>query len=142
MNAPRKGPRADSQGYRALEQLHKLGGEAHITALMNAVKWPGSITMFDREIVGPLLRYQVATRPGTRLVLTDSGRVFLGLAVATPAPAPSPDIPLTRYVAPMRPLSARHIARVAVMRAGALDYRDIPSRVGDMNIAHRTAAAA
>jgi hypothetical protein len=142
MTAPRKGPRVDSQGYRALEQLHKLGGEAHITTWMKAAGWTGSIAVFDREIVGALLRFQVVTRPGAQLVLTDSGREHLGVGAAAPAPAPTQDIPLTRYVAPMRPLSAKHRPGVRPMRPGALDYRDIPSRMGDKLIPHGAKAAA
>jgi hypothetical protein len=138
MTAPRKGPRVDSQGYRALEQLHKLGGEAHITTWMKAAGWTGSIAMFDREIVGALLRFQVVTRPGAQLVLTDSGREHLGVAPAasTPAPAmePAPGIPVSRYVAPVLPLSAKHRPGVRVMRPGAFDYRDIPSLQADQRI--------
>lgn len=36
----------------------------------------------------------------------------------------------------MRPLSERNRARVAVLREGALDYRGIPSRMGDVLVPH------
>lgn len=36
----------------------------------------------------------------------------------------------------MRPLSERNRARVAVLREGALDYRAIPSRMGDVLVPH------
>jgi hypothetical protein len=136
MTAIRKGPRVDSQGYRALEQLHKLGGIAHITTWMKAVNWPGSIAMFDREIVGSLLRFQVVTRPGAQLVLTDSGREHLGVSAAasTPAQEPAPDTPVTRYVAPIQALSAKYRPGVRAMRPGAFDYRDIPSLQADQRI--------
>jgi hypothetical protein len=42
----------------------------------------------------------------------------------------------------MRPLSERSRARVAVMREGALDYRHIPSRMGDVLVPHGTKAVA
>lgn len=36
----------------------------------------------------------------------------------------------------LRPLSERNRARVAVLREGALDYRAIPSRMGDVLVPH------
>ena len=50
---------------------------------------------------------------------------------ATVGPAPTP-----------RPLSERNRARVRVLREGALDYQDIPSRIGDQSIPHKAKAGA
>lgn len=143
MNAARKGPRTDSQGYRALEKLHKLGGQADSAALMCAAGWTGSVSLFDLEIVGSLLRYQVVTKRGTQLVLATSGYAFLGVAPVAPvAGEQTPDTPMGRYVPPMRGLSSKYMPRLAVIRPGALDYRAIPSLFGDQRIPHGAKAAA
>lgn len=47
-----------------------------------------------------------------------------------------------RYVAPVRPLAECHRARLPVLREGALDYRDIPSRMGDVLVPHGAKVAA
>jgi hypothetical protein len=49
----------------------------------------------------------------------------------TVGPAPAP-----------RPLSERNRARVSVLREGALDYQNIPSRIGDQLVPHKAKADA
>lgn len=41
-----------------------------------------------------------------------------------------------------RPLSERNRARVSVLREGALDYQDIPSRIGDQWVPHKAKVGA
>lgn len=125
MNAERKGPRAGSRPYRALAQLHKDGGQAHILTWMKAMDWHVTRHEFELSIVGPLLRYQLLCMRDTQLVLTDAGAAFLGVAVDVPASEPV--ITPATYVAPMRPLSTRFRQPVRVLREGAFDYRGIPS---------------
>jgi len=61
--------------------------------------------------------------------LVDLAELKMVEAVVGPAPA-------------MRPLSERNRARVTVMREGALDYRAIPSRMGDVLVPHGAKVAA
>jgi hypothetical protein len=140
MTAPRKGPRTDSRAYLALVQLHKDGGQAEPVAWMQAVSWTDGLGHFKRVVVNPLLQFRLVIERGAKIALTDHGLTFLGAAGA--APAPERVITPATYVPPQRGLSARHMPRLAVMRPGALDYRDIPSRMGDLLIPHATTTAA
>lgn len=140
MSAPRKGPNAGSRAYLALVGLHKAGGQVNAADFMKAADWAASPAHFDRMVVKPLEHFRLMFRRGDLLVLSDSGLAFLGAAGVVPMPeqvtAPAP------CAYQMRPLAVRNMPRLAVMRPGALDYREIPSRIGDLCIPHGEKAAA
>jgi hypothetical protein len=129
MTAPRKGPKAGSRAYLALVQLHKDGGQADTMKWMQAAGWAESAGHFGRVVVKPLLQFRLVISRGTVLALTDSGLTFLGATGAVPMPEPVITPPA--YVAPIRALSIRHRPAVRVIRAGAFEYRDIPSLQAD-----------
>lgn len=136
MNAPRKGPKVGSRAYLALVQLHKHGGQVDIADWMTTVSWVDSAGHFARVIVNPLIQFRLVFRRGEQLAFTERGLAFLGAAgdVAVPAPVITP----APYVAPKRPLSARHRPTVRVLREGAFDYRDIPSLQAGQRTAFKT----
>jgi hypothetical protein len=140
MTAPRKGPNAGSRAYLALVELQKAGGKVDAADFMKAAGWVESAGHFERMIVKPLEHFRLVFRRGSMLVLTDSGLAFLGAAGAVPMPEAVVTPPASAYG--MRPLSARNMPRMAVIRPGSLDYREIPSRMGDLYIPHGAKAAA
>ena len=140
MTKPIKAPRTDSHAYSALVQLQRdFGGSADTEAWMKAFDYT-SMAEFDRLVVMPLLRFRLIRRTGAGVVLADRGLTFL--ADAGVVQLPELVITPATYVPPMRPLSPRNMPRLAVMRPGALDYLDIPSRFGDERIPHGVKAAA
>ena len=132
MSAPRKGPSAGSRAYLALVALHKAGGQADVDDFMKAASWVESAGQFERQVVKPLAHWRLVAVRGSMLVLTDSGLAFLGAtgAVAVPELVITP----ATYVPPMRTLSACYRSPVRIVRDGAFDYRDIPSRHGDERV--------
>lgn len=132
-------PRVDSDAYEALLCLHQDGAEADIDAWMKSVDYT-SKAEFDYMVVLPLLSARLIRRSRAGVVLTKHGLNFLGKAAAVHVPGAV--ITPGKYVAPMRPLSDKYRARLRVMRPGALDYLDIPSRMGDLLIPHGAKAAA
>lgn len=123
------GPRARSRARRALVELHKAGGQMNTIAFMKLIQWCDTTSEFDRVIVNPLLRYNLVFKRNTTLVISDPGMAFLG--VEADAPVSEPVITPATYVPPMRELSRKHMPRMNVIRAGALDYKNIPSVVAD-----------
>jgi hypothetical protein len=140
MTAPRKGPRAGSRAHFGLKQLHNYGGRALIRDWLIAVGWDATVGEFERLVAGPLQRYALVVKSGVDFVVTANGRDFLG--VEPEAPATELAITPGTYVPPMRPLSAVNMPGMRVMRPGALDYKAIPSRMGDQLIPHGAKAAA
>lgn len=138
MMAPRHGPRTDSRAYFALQQLHNYGGTVIVQEWIVAVGWQATMGVFDRQVIGPLLQHGLIVKRGVDLVITGRGKAYIGAA----DPVPEPVITPGTYVPPMRALAAKYMPRLAVIRPGALDYRDIPSRMGDLLIPHGAKAAA
>ncbi|UOD30718.1 hypothetical protein INH39_02940 [Massilia violaceinigra] len=137
MSEHNNGPRAGSRAYVALVKLHGIGGQGSINAWMNATGWSGEIRTFYSEIVTKLMiRKQVSTRDDIYF-LTDVGREHIGVDCDAPPVAP-PVLVGTRYAAPVRPLSSRHIVRAMPMREGAFDYLSIPSLQGATHVQHKT----
>lgn len=137
---PFKGPRAGSRAHSVLAYLQARGGEAGQTVLARVVAWMGSPLAFNEGVIGPLVREGfVSTRNGV-VVLSKQGALFLN----PPAPVDPASVVLVtgRYVAPQRPLSAQNRSRLASMRPGALDYRDIPSRLSSHLLQHGEKAVA
>ena len=137
---PIKGPRAGSRAHSVLVYLQAAKGEAAQAVLARVVAWLGSPRAFDEEVIGPLVRENFVSKRAGSIVLSERGALFLN----PPAPQEPEDVVLVagRYVAPQRPLSTQNRPRLASMRPGALDYREIPSRMGDQWVQHGQKAAA
>lgn len=132
------GPRRGSRCNTALYILFRARAMSRADWML-MLDFVASPLAFDRDIIQPLRGWKLIESTGGEFVVTDAGRRFLGVmsdaeALAAPAPA--------RDVYQMRPLSAQHRPLRNVIRAGALDYREIPSRVGDQLIPHGEKAVA
>lgn len=130
------GPRAGTRPDLAFRKLAQLGGRAGLHGWMNAIAWTRPITAFEREIVNSLMRCHVVRCEAGDYVVTEKGWDFVGRAAATKA-APAGQIAGPRYVPPKALLSSRHMARAGLVREGALDYAQIPSRYGSQRVAHK-----
>lgn len=137
---PIKGPRAGSRAHSVLAYLQAAKGEATQAALARVVAWLGSPRSFDEEIIAPLVREEFVSKRGGSVVLSKRGALLLN----PPAPKGPKEVDVVkgRYVAPQRPLSTQNRPRLVSMRPGALDYREIPSRMGDQWVQHGQKAAA
>ena len=137
---PIKGPRAGSRAQSVLVYLQAAKNGATQAVLARVVAWMGSPTAFDEEVIGPLVREGFVSKRGQDIVLSQHGILFLN----PPAPQEPDAVVLVagRYVPPQRPLSMGNRPRLASMRPGALDYREIPSRMSDQLLQHGRKAAA
>lgn len=137
---PIKGPRAGSRAHSVLVYLQAAKGEATSAVLARVVAWLGSPRAFDEDVIGPLAREGLVSKRATVVVLSERGSLFLN----PPAPQDPKSVVLVtgRYVAPQRPLSTHNRPRIASMRPGALDYREIPSRMSGQLLQHGEKAAA
>lgn len=133
------GPRRGSLAYRALNCLHALGKSG-------AVGWKDecgfgqSSRVFDSDIVQQLLVWRLVEVKGNEYSVSTAGLSYLGFAPAAPvSSAPPASGP---YAPPKLPLSPQNRPALRVIRPGALDYRSIPSRIGDQIIPHGAKAAA
>lgn len=136
MRRPHEAPRPGSRAYRVLQGLHKNGALATLNELMSFIDFDGSIAMFERDIVGVLVRNKHIFQRENVYVLTDSGKNHIGQVidiVIEPSMVAGP-----RYVAPKRDLSSGNRPKVMLTREGAFAYRDIPSRYGDKRISYTT----
>lgn len=139
-----KGRRAASTSgtHVALRILHSLDGQASLS------KWHAAV-MRDRAIkseqwdviVQSLISAGMIFQRREMFIVSDDGLASLGVAVDVVPRAEPLQVP-ARYVPPERPLSAKNMPHMRSTRDGALDYRDIPSRIGDQLIPHGAKAAA
>lgn len=122
-------PKRDTSVAKALAALHQLGGAAPLMVWANACTWRAATCKFTDDIVGSLLSTRTVYLDNDVYKITWAGLAYLGVA---PDPEPAPPAPVAgpRYVAPIRALTCKNNWR-DVARDGALDYRDIPSRIGD-----------
>ena len=137
---PIKGPRAGSRAHSVLIYLQAAKGEATQAFLARVVAWLGSPRSFDEEVIGPLVREDFVSKRGGSVVLSKRGSLLMN----PPAPQEPEEVDVVkgRYVAPQRPLSTQNRPRLVTMRPGALDYRDIPSRMSGQLLQHGQKAAA
>lgn len=133
----RKGPRVNSWAYLALRQLHQDGGETNLGDWMASIGWRLQQWRFRQDVVELLAGLGLIQNAGAVLKVTASGLEFLGEATVPPA-REKPSIVPGKYVAPMRPLSLKNMPRPCVVRPGAFDYRDIPSRHGDTLVPYKS----
>ncbi len=134
-----KGPCRATQAYQALEKLHANGGSMSAYSWTRSMSWTGSFETFIARVVTPLQNSRLIFLYLSDYKITDLGLAYLGID-ADAAPEPQPVVAGAPYSPGIRPLSAKHIVRLRSMREGSLDYREIPSRVGDHVIPHGTKA--
>jgi len=137
---PIKGTRTGSRAHSVLVYLQAAKGEATQPVLARVVAWLGSPRSFDEDVLGPLVREGFVSKRGGDVLLSSHGRLFLN----PPAPQDPTSIVLVtgRYVAPQRPLSTHNRPRLATMRPGALDYRDIPSVCAAQRVPYKSSLKA
>ena len=123
-------PRRDSHPYRALEILAKHGGLATATAWFDLAGTTSTAYQFQVRAINPLLKANLISY-GLAYEITPVGRAWLGQEPVTKSEAPQ-QIVQPRQQAPFRELNRSRSAQV--YRPGAFDYRNYPSRVGDVFI--------
>lgn len=133
-------PRYGTGAHVALKALHALEEQA-IEARWSAAatRLLGAKAATDQwdVIVQTLIHTGMVFKRRDQFIVSDEGLVWLGVA-AEVVPRAEPQAAPARYIPPMRPLSAKHRPTVQSMCAGAFDYRDIPSLLGDERVAFRT----
>ena len=129
-------PRAGTRSDVAVRKLLQLGGRSDLTTWMHAIGWSGTITSFERDIVNSLTRCHVVRIEAGQYVVTQRGREYAGPA-AVASTSTAGQVAGPRYVPSKAPLSARHMARAGLVREGALEYAQIPSRYGSQRVAHK-----
>ena len=130
-------PRKGSAAANGLITLNGMGGVAPAATWRRTAGWKGTAHQFKANVVERLLLSGLISENDIQYVVTAAGRKFLGLTQdaddeqlgvpAGPRHAPSPlsRAPLGRSRSPM------------VIRDGAFDYRDHPSRIGDDRLAYK-----
>lgn len=129
-------PRAGTRPDTAVRKLLQLGGRADLNAWMNSIAWTGTITSFERDIVNSLTRCHVVRIEAGQYVLTQRGYDYAGPRVGA-ATSTAGQVAGPRHAPVKSVLSARHSARAGLVREGALDYAQIPSRYGSQRVAHK-----
>lgn len=128
-----QGPRAGSRAYIVLDYLFR---RAHVSPHKSDVRRAAAPNLspgeFDCIVVTSLTRFGFIVESEGALKITAAGKRYLEPPVVKIGPAPEPVG--SHYVAPMAPLSKRYSARPPVLRDGAFDYRDMPSRHGDQRL--------
>ena len=132
---PSTGPRRESRAYKGLVKLHANGGSLSAHTWTRTLMWSDSFSTFLTAVVAPLEAAGLIGHYHDVFKITPKGLAHLGIAFGTPMPEPL-TVAGGRYVPSQRTLSSKNMTRMPLTREGALDYRDIPSRVGDQFIAH------
>jgi hypothetical protein len=132
------GPRRASWPYRALNGLHSLGRET-LHGWMQEMSYVQTTRDFQCEVVERLLAWRLVELVDETYRVTSAGRSYLGI---DHVPAAEGDVATARSAPPQRPLSTANRPALRVMRPGALDYLEIPSRLGNQVIPHGTKAVA
>lgn len=122
----------DSAGFKVLIKLYNLGGKAPATALSEVLQPEfRSAARFSQVATYPLHErglVRVAMRKGIEwLTITNEGSLMVRRHIAS--------LPEQRLIAmPMKPLDVKKFMSWGQGRPGALDYRAIPSRMGDKRV--------
>jgi hypothetical protein len=125
-----EGPRADSRAYSVMIALIIAGGAASVLQLRDKCAATLAQHEFRNIVLGRLQRLGFVQVCDASVSITDAGRLYihpLEVAPAAPrAPVASP------YKVTGRELTKR--VRQLPIRAGAFEYRDVPSRYGDQRV--------
>jgi hypothetical protein len=117
--------------------LHESGGKLSIAALRTALKGKSNMSErdFNEIVIGKLKSALLIRIAGDDLMITREGQRFLNI---DPDPVTDAGIPAApRVGGGFRALRSRS---PMVLRAGALDYRDIPSLMGGVAVPYKTSA--
>lgn len=128
-------PRKGSAAADGLIALQGMGGVATLAAWTRAIGWRSSLTQFEISVADRLRRAGLILACKSGLAITDAGYSYLGVKIVDESVPRKPVGP--RYVAPDRPLNVKRMPSPFVMRAGAMDFRSIPSRIGDERIPYK-----
>ena len=135
MNRQNEGSRVGSRAFIALVKLHGLGGQTSLADWMGHVGFLSPVKQFKADIVNILkVRGKIFERNDVYHI-SDAGLVHIGVAVDAAPVVPALPAP-SRRAPPRSELRPQNITRLALMREGALDYRNIPSRIGDQLVPH------
>jgi hypothetical protein len=117
----------------ALRVLHSLAGQAERDPWCDALRRQNvnMVRQFD-ALINNLIAAGMVFRRARDYIITDDGLAWLGVRAGV-VPRAEPTAVPTRHV-PIRRQAWAHLAR-----EGSLDFRDIPSRMGDALIPHRKA---
>jgi hypothetical protein len=132
------GPRHRSRAYRALVALSECGSMT-VPDWMVMSDFQQSRSEFDRDVALQLAHWKLVKQVGEEYRILDAGLRYLGVL---PEEVDIREPVAGRYVPPRGELSAQYRPALRVMRPGALDYRAIPSRLGDQVIPHGAKAVA
>lgn len=125
----------NSRAYLALVKLQSIGSTAGLNAWMRAVAWEASAKSFNIQVVDKLIEHKAIVQTLAAYTVSEEGHQILGTPVDAPVATP-PAVATARYVAPIRPLQSKNIVRLVETRPGALDYLNVPSRIGDTRLMH------
>jgi hypothetical protein len=128
-------PRRGSRPANGLSALHSLGGRAGIAALYRVAGKSISRTCFDMLVIEQLVFYGLIEKNDNDVQLTDAGRAYLG--IAKPTEVWVGKVPEPRTGNGFKPLRARS---AMVFRAGAFDYRNLPSMMGGVEVPYKSTA--
>jgi hypothetical protein len=132
-----QGPRAGSRAYIVLEHLFRRAhASAHKSEVRRAAAPNLSPGEFDCIVVTSLARFGFIVETDGALKITAAGKRYMEPPVVETGPAP--EVVASRYVAPMTELKNRFKNGPAVIRAGAFDYRDVPSLHGAQRLQHKS----
>jgi len=138
--ANRELPRRESASHLALRALQNIGGVAAVSEIMRVRDWRGTQIGFCRDVIDRLERCGLINVVGAMCTVSDAGRQYMGIPVAS---VPVAGVPVaSRYVAPMRELDVRRLRSAGPIRTGALDYQNIPSRMGAEVVSYKGALGA
>ncbi|MBY0240314.1 MAG: hypothetical protein K2X55_13460 [Burkholderiaceae bacterium] len=127
-------PRRGSAAANALQSLYNIGGNTTISEWMRTIRWRQSRMQFCRSVVDSLERAWLIKVVGEQCESLPAARQYLGIPATTPAPVPA------EPVAPRTAISFRPMQRSRspmVIRPGAFDFREHPSRIGDDLVAYK-----
>lgn len=119
-----------ARSLNALVKLNAMAGQALQFEWQRALRWRGTVLAFQHEVIAELESRRLVFCRRNVWTITDAGIKALG---AMPdAPGGLPGQPALAHTPATPPLSSRYIPRYSELaRAGSLDYRDIPSRIGE-----------
>jgi hypothetical protein len=129
-------PRRGSAAATGLITLQGMGGMATVSAWLRAKGWRASRALFFSDVVDRLMRAQLVILEGERFIITNAGYKYLGVKIEGEAEAPATPVG-PRYAAPMRALNIGRHRPARIIRPGSMDFREIPSRIGDDLVAYK-----
>ena len=130
-------PRKGSAAANGLVNLHSMGGVAPALKWQRIAGWKGTSFQFGANVINRLLLAGLIAANDIQYVVTDAGLKFLG--VKGIEEVEQPGVPVgPRYAPPPLSRAPRGRSRSPmVIRDGAFDYRDHPSRIGDERLAYK-----